>query len=53
MLLTLAIIFLAIGLLALLLGARKVASCSLGIAKVIFIIFLVVFIVLLIIHLLR
>ena len=53
MLLTLAIIFLAAGLIALLLGARRITSCTFGIAKVIFIIFLAIFVVLLIAHLLR
>lgn len=53
MLLTLAVIFLVLGLIALLLGARRIASCTLGCAKVVFIIFLVVFVALLVAHLLR
>jgi len=51
MLLTLAIIFAAAGLIALLLGARGIARMTLGIAKVLFIIFLVIFVVLLIAYL--
>jgi len=52
-LLTLAIIFGVIALIALLLGARGVASLTFGVAKVLFVIFLVIAVVLLIAHIMR
>ncbi len=51
--LTLAIIFGVIALIALLLGARGVASLTFGVAKVLFVIFLVIAVVLLIAHIMR
>ena len=53
MLLTLAIIFLAIGLSAFLFGLRGIASCSFALAKWFGFLFLAVFLVFLILHLLR
>ncbi len=53
MLLTWAIIFGIIALIALLLGARGVASLTFGIAKVLFVIFLIIAVILLVLHILR
>ena len=53
MLLVLGVIFGVVALIALLLGARGIASCTFGIAKILFAIFLVVAIALLIEHFLR
>ncbi len=52
MLLTWAIIFAVVGLIALLLGARGVASLTFGVAKILFVIFLVIALVLILIRVL-
>ena len=53
MLLTLAIIFLVIGLAAFIFGFRGIASCSFAIAKFFGFVFLALFLILLVLHLMR